>query len=89
MPEDMQIIDGKFYTKPPEPVEIPRETVEGWLSQVQSDKATAEANLAQAQDSRESTIASIDATIAKFEADITACDDKAADIQGWLDLVPE
>lgn len=55
MDQDIQIINGKFYTKPPEPVEIPRETIEGMLAASQNDLASTQAmreNLISAQDAR-------------------------------------
>lgn len=75
MDQEIQIIDGKFYTKPPEPVEIPRATIEGWL-------LAAQQNLTSAQDGKESSIASQDATIAVW-------DGKVSTIEALLAEVPE
>lgn len=65
MDQDIQIISGKFYTKPSEPQEIARGTIEGWL-------ATAQQNLTNAQASKESSIASQDATIAVWREKVVA-----------------
>jgi hypothetical protein len=75
MDQEIQIMNGKFYTKPPAPVEIPRDTIVGWLTAAQQ-------NLANAQDSKTSSIASQDATIALWDAKVSA-------IQALLAEIPE
>lgn len=57
MDQDFQIIDGKVYTKPPEPVEIPRETIETWLAQATQNKENAIASKATNIEQQDETIA--------------------------------
>lgn len=79
MDQELQIIEvegvKKIFTKPPEPVEIPTETVQGWLAEMQSAKASAIV-------SKESTAEAQDATIAHFT-------EKEAVLQDWLEQIAE
>lgn len=72
--QDVQVIDGKYYTVPPEKQEIPRETIEGWLT-------TAQQNLANAQAGKETQVAALDSMI-------NNCNTEIAAIQAMLDEIP-
>lgn len=73
MDQEIQVIDGKFYTKPPEPEEIPRTTIEGWL-------VSAQQNLTSAQAGKEISIASQDATIAVWDTKVSAIETLLAEV---------
>lgn len=89
MDQELQIINGQFYTKPEDPQVISRGTVESWLADAQASKDEAAQAHQNAIDSKTTTAAQIDATISTWADAMAHADERIVSIQGWLDDVPE